>query len=158
MTIAMPHRSSAWWADDIRPEQVVQIIEAAFPQVRTVYFGNATGRWWALCGRPDVDEKWIEADTAQKLYEAIVGGVPCPSRQAERPAAQPAVGRTPTARTAGRAMPQRPAPGPMHAVPRIDGAPVALHIAQLLLPPPSRMRRFLDGCRHFFLGGEGDDW
>ncbi|TDC79202.1 hypothetical protein [Actinomadura sp. 7K507] len=154
MTAAIARRSPAWWAGDVRPDQVVQVIEDAFPEVRTVYFGNATGKWWALYGRQGIDERWLEADTPQGLCEAIIESVPRPLRRRPHPDAPCRVSQVSTVRTGGHAVPPRSGPAP---VPRA-GVSAAGHFTHPLFPPPSRLRRLLDGCRHRLLGEGGDKW
>ncbi|TDC75212.1 hypothetical protein [Actinomadura sp. 7K507] len=145
MTAAITHPSPAWWADEIRPDQVVKVIENAFPEVRTVFFGNATRKWWALYGRQGIDERWLEADTPQQLCEAIMESVPRPLRRRPHHDAPCPVSQVSTVRTGEHPVPHGFGPA---SVPRA-GVP-ASH--------PGRLRRVLDGCRRFFLGADGEDW
>lgn len=82
-----------WWASDIRSEHVAAVIRDAFPSVRSVYFGHATRRWWALVG-----DRMVEAADPDQLYRQI---------RATRPSAPPP---WPSVGPDGRATPRSPLP------------------------------------------------
>jgi hypothetical protein len=153
VTAATMELPSAWWAEDIKPDQVVRIIREALPRVRAVYFGEATGKWWALSGWAGIDETWVEADTPQMLYEKIVDAAPrLPHRQV-RPSGPPP---WPSRRPDGRATLSPSVSAPVTRLPaspqmsREQWAPPSHReepSRSSLYPEPGRWRRFLDRCR-----------
>lgn len=165
-------RPSTWWAPDIGPDQVEALLKEAFPSVDFVHFGEASRQWWAM-----VHGRMVGATDLDRLYERIIAeeagkpepriAVAAPPTSADGPSSPPT---WPSQRPDGRATPRTGAPLPRLGQSVISSAGAAgrrplphrpgasQRPAAPLYPTPGRLRRFLDACRRFFLGEDGEDW
>ncbi|SEG82882.1 hypothetical protein SAMN04489712_115101 [Thermomonospora echinospora] len=174
-TVITAGRPSTWWSPDISPDQVEALLKEAFPAVDFVHFGKASRKWWAMVhgrmiGAPDLDQLYQQiSDQRSELADTAVDAQPVPA-EASPPVVPAAPPPWPSTGVDGRATPRTGVPLPAVRTPAAPPTGSAGHMplphcpvasprpAPPLYPPPGRLRRFLNACRRFFLGEDGEDW
>jgi hypothetical protein len=117
-----------WWPSDADHEQVIADVKRRFPWA-CAWFGEYTGKWWALAGNCIV-----EADTPSELHERIASALEAASAR-----------RINALRF-----------GVVFESPKTEWIGARAYGGGSFSPPPGRLLRCWDGVRRFLLGPTDD--